>query len=73
MPFLAGTSKFFKPEVFTSDKLLMPAVSRLRHLCGPGKAVNPFYAKSLNLKFRCPQRLPPGSAGPGRGAILTSR
>jgi hypothetical protein len=73
MPFLAGAILAFKLEVFTPTRLLVSPALTLRYPGVAGKAVNPLYAKNLNLKFR---KISCSGAGPGypdRTAVLTAR
>jgi hypothetical protein len=74
MPFLAETSEISKLEVSTSSKLLISPASTLRYPGGAGKAVNPFYARNLNLKFKnLPRRIAPRRQEARQEALLTPR
>jgi hypothetical protein len=73
MPFLDGAILAFKLEVFTPTKLLVSPALTLRYPGVAGKAVNPLYAKNLNLKFRLLSCCGAGGRYPEGTAVLTGR
>jgi len=73
MPFLDRAILVFKLEVFTPTKLLVSPALTLRYPGVAGKAVNPLYAKNLNLKFRLLSCCRTGRGYPRGTVVLTAR